>query len=1533
VTGKKLVVLVLLLGLFGSAGAAADFVVDGLEEEGINRTFTADGMRFTTDYMNQTLPFKNATYPDDLHDDLTKWSYSTTIKENSSQLDFQSEWNSSVTGVLGSVIDALAGRKVNETIDVKKGETKSTLYNGSLDDDSGDLAVNLTATAHYEHLVLTYEVYYSNGTLAGTYENVYSDAEPARIPVGGTVEQVNTTHVKQNLTRDGLYEDSATEQLVVGHEDGTKIVAVNAPTDVNVTAGCGATYSEDVKPALDAAAMPNSSYIDNTSRYQFACYNVTYPADSKDTVTVTSKQPEPQTQQGNSFGAIDNEYNYYSYLVGSVASFKINSSNEWTDGTFNNTIERSGNLGLGVNYDNWEDGDITNSPAWTDGTGSGDTASIQSTTVKDGSNALKISIDGDSSGHAEIQVDKLDNTSIYDPHEFSTWVRSDTSGTHGAYWQFKGEDDTTGPYMYMGGDGQIKFHEGIGTTDLGSFDANTWYRYNITFLPDTDEIKAELKHENGTLMGSTTESFTSYDNVERVALHYSDDGTSKNLYFDKTAYSEAKQGSFTSQFYNTSEKKIWNNVTVGGLSQPGTSDVNLTVTTYNSGTQVNTTTLTFLTDGTNTYSLPFNNGATDVRFNYSLSSGSTPSIDNTTIQGHTANKKPAITSSKFIDNRKAGVTQADHSLDDKGEADLSSWSGDGTENTFTNSTLLLDITLPFTATFNVSDWNDATSSDKTVGVSETDSGLREDDYSHSLATQRANQTVTISNDASSSIDSNLTLQNYGTIIQGESWTDTISGGSVTHTGIWENDWLTSETEGSYIVSSNNSYGHTLGTQKLYNKTNLSVSNSRSFTFSSVDLSSTCSLTTTADVPAGTSEVTTSCNNASYTGDWLTGETETDVNKVGEDSSASHTLSTQYIRNETDLTVTNEQSFGFSSVGLSSQCENTASADAPSGTNQLTTNCSTVQRSGDWLTSAIESDVNTVGENASASHSLATQHILNETDLTLTNQQSFTFSSVDLSSRCENTASAGVPTGTNQVTTNCSTVERSGDWLTGETEGSYLVAHNRSTTTTVGQQYLYNQTNLSITNSRSSQFNNVDLSSQCGVTTSANVPAGTSEVTTACNNVSYTGDWISNQSYDMRSTKAEVTLGVDYLATQNIELNNQLDTPWTDINTTGAVPDPDTCTQTNQSIADLSANTTRNLTVELSCSPGTKGSGSQTIVDAGDADRVWFNITSIKIHTNATESSKITRKVDENDLKNWDNRKAGSANVWGDAQRSGVEFTDGEGFVYISINTSFGNSSWHTGTHSMALTYTYTTETTSDGGGGGAGGDPSSDDEDDSEVINPHITFEPRPSYTAAPDDTTTVFFTATNTLDKQVSVDLTEAPVQQYPGCRYIDIQQSLNQDPDNVEYGSNAVYHLNRSSASAGNTFRQRDLQARIDLPPQPNLTELGMGGTIKCRYNATATKGAAGDLVITVDVERSFWDIVYARLTSLTDIELFTLERQCFNANLLFTNEDCSEDQMWTYPHPTAAGVVVGASLLIVLLPVLFGLITTLWGVILNR
>ncbi|MDY6778826.1 MAG: hypothetical protein SVU32_09245, partial [Candidatus Nanohaloarchaea archaeon] len=57
-----------------------------------------------------------------------------------------------------------------------------------------------------------------------------------------------------------------------------------------------------------------------------------------------------------------------------------------------------------------------------------------------------------------------------------------------------------------------------------------------------------------------------------------------------------KWGKYNSTFYNASEEKIWFNATVD-VSQPGSSDVNVTVTSYNSGSVVESTTITSLTDG------------------------------------------------------------------------------------------------------------------------------------------------------------------------------------------------------------------------------------------------------------------------------------------------------------------------------------------------------------------------------------------------------------------------------------------------------------------------------------------------------------------------------------------------------------------------------------------------------------------------------------------------------------------------------------------------------------------------------------------------------------------------------------------------------------------------------------------------------------------------------------------------------------------------------------------------------------------------
>ena len=83
----------------------------------------------------------------------------------------------------------------------------------------------------------------------------------------------------------------------------------------------------------------------------------------------------------------------------------------------------------------------------------------------------------------------------------------------------------------------------------------------------------------------------------------------------------------------------------------------------------------------------------------------------------------------------------------------------------------------------------------------------------------------------------------------------------------------------------------------------------------------------------------------------------------------------------------------------------------------------------------------------------------------------------------------------------------GDWIDASVEvfekGQYDAAD-------LDQQSFYNQTNLEASNSQSLGFSSADLSSKCSVTTSGDVPPGSSTVTTVCTNSTFSGDWIQNE---------------------------------------------------------------------------------------------------------------------------------------------------------------------------------------------------------------------------------------------------------------------------------------------------------------------------------------------------------------------------------------------------------------------------------------
>lgn len=285
--------------LLATSVTAADVFIDDLDEKPINRTLTSDGIRLVTDYANVTIPYKNASYPDRLHKDLSKWSMSTTEKSDSFELDFQSEWGSSAP-------DALAGLKVNEKLKVDKGETKSTLYSGGFADDSGKFVVNVTAESHYEHIVLTYQIINSSGNVTSTYEDVYSDDDdPDRIAVAdGTVSNLHWRDEptsRYQLVYDNLYDDGKEVTVAVITTDEASVEGVSGGESVE---NVSFSYQEVKDRALNqglGVQPPNLS-----EGYTVDFYNVTVPADSTAEITATIDRGHDGEQA-------------YMFLLGSVA--------------------------------------------------------------------------------------------------------------------------------------------------------------------------------------------------------------------------------------------------------------------------------------------------------------------------------------------------------------------------------------------------------------------------------------------------------------------------------------------------------------------------------------------------------------------------------------------------------------------------------------------------------------------------------------------------------------------------------------------------------------------------------------------------------------------------------------------------------------------------------------------------------------------------------------------------------------------------------------------------------------------------------------------------------------------------------------------------------------------------------------------------------------------------------------------------------------------------------------------------------------
>jgi hypothetical protein len=731
----------------------------------------------------------------------------------------------------------------------------------------------------------------------------------------------------------------------------------------------------------------------------------------------------------------------------------------------------------------------------------------------------------------------------------------------------------------------------------------------------------------------------------------------------------------------------------------------LTCTVYDNGNQVDQYTVTEGSSLSGEYTL-------DTKGSHTFESVCVESDGESSTQTTTfdlQNFAPDLTTAEFVDDRESGTTKLLFGLDDKAESDIDSFSGTGTLNSLTSSVLDVGVSLPVSSSYSVSDTDGVSSNSKTIDVSESDSGVREDGYSHTLDDQRINRTVTISNGAASPVNYSLTTALPGsTVVQGQSFSGTISASSsVTHTSVTQDEWITEETQSTYTRYSDSDYNHTENQQRIHNRTQLVVDNSRSFAFSDVDVSSVCTKTTTTSVSSGNDVlVTDDCSRPTFTVDLIDASTTAET----PDASKNQTESVQYL--DRSKTVTEAGGYSWSNVDIFSSRINGSCSDCGTRTRNIAAGESvteTYHSSSDWINDSVSQE----SADSSYGHDLGSQGTYIAKELTESGGYNWTNISVpppEINGSCVNCELRNLDFSPGESTTEY--YNASSDWIVNESESVFAIGQNTSAEAVVDQQTLYNQTQLRVDNTRNFSFSSVDISSKCTLQTEANLSSGESVVTEECSNTSFSGDWIKNeQNQSTQYGSGEVIFGKglseSFTATQAVEGTNVRTGTDLRVDVDPLVSDIPGCSVVNSTQRDFPADSVTDFTFHKSCSPGSHLNRTPVTKTETESFYKYEIRLGFDVNSNLTEEQSVEYAVKTEWADNWNSRDPTETEAVVDGSSKDItleeRIIDGTEYIIFEIGENHTNSSIHEGTHSATLTYYESKSPGSTSGGSSSGG--------------------------------------------------------------------------------------------------------------------------------------------------------------------------------------------------------------------------------------
>ncbi len=187
--------------------------------------------------------------------------------------------------------------------------------------------------------------------------------------------------------------------------------------------------------------------------------------------------------------------------------------------------------------DGFEDGDYTNNPSWTEARTGGGSATVQTGTVKEGTNALEFTTDG-AGDFATIGLDSppIDPFNFTDGTTASTWVRSGNAANGRVRFRLTGANNEFANLLMYEGTFRVSTDVETSSTFSATPSSDTWYKFEITTHNSSDTVDFAVYDSSGSLIEENN-SVKATVNFDTVELTIDDNtGSSYNAYFDDSFY-------------------------------------------------------------------------------------------------------------------------------------------------------------------------------------------------------------------------------------------------------------------------------------------------------------------------------------------------------------------------------------------------------------------------------------------------------------------------------------------------------------------------------------------------------------------------------------------------------------------------------------------------------------------------------------------------------------------------------------------------------------------------------------------------------------------------------------------------------------------------------------------------------------------------------------------------------------------------------------------------------------------------------------